>query len=724
MAQITWNNVAAPSLGESNSLFTQAIQSLKDAGIGLKDTAKDYQTVVRNRSHAILQDYINSAKTPEELQSEAFNIGFKNLQATLANEYDAVKVNEYKDNAVDKLTRRAGDAVALERNTLGLTTDKLKTEQDTNLAAWADKFGTGDFRTPDARALIGKMGGANALQALSAMRLQDNDTYTQEQGEARLKLEQEEAARKEVEFKASKPVRDLTGKVAGIQAGSIHSYSPEYVSNVASITSPEFVNSVKPYMPFIEQKAQAAGVPPEYVMFILNAETGGKVGLTSPTGVKGIMQVTGDTFNAFGRKGGDRTNPNDSIEAGINYLGYLIKKFPDDPLKALVAYNQGDGSDPKTGKGVGLAIQKATEAGNPEDWVNFLDKEGQGYAGKMRDFISYHKTGNDGRNTGFPDGLKTDTYTGGTGSAKGASTKTGDTPNYVLDMHKKLEKVRADTSVENAKKVLLADPSKTLGVWRNTNTTAGINIDVNNIADAIERLPEASTMGDDEKYYLATTALNEKEDRGFGGKRAWGVNTDGDKEKAKFLVDKAYKNRLKQKQELFNAQEKPVWMEGIREHAVTTKKPMYESAVDLGADELTIFKLGIESPTAAKARLLYASSNKKQSEADFVEEYVAKVAKGENPDPLTLPEILGKIKGSGNKASTSEASPSNVDALLAQFNKLEGQPTTTGHSAVVLSAEAQTRVARLTELINKKSTDPLTKRNLEMQRERLLNTGK
>jgi len=124
MAQITWNNVAAPNLGESNSLFAQAIQSLKDAGIGLKDTAKDYQTVVRNRSHAILQDYINSAKTPEELQSEAFNTGFKNLQATLANEYDAVKVNEYKDNAVDKLTRRASDAVALKRNTLGLATDE------------------------------------------------------------------------------------------------------------------------------------------------------------------------------------------------------------------------------------------------------------------------------------------------------------------------------------------------------------------------------------------------------------------------------------------------------------------------------------------------------------------------------------------------------------------------------------------------------------------------
>lgn len=129
MAQITWNNVAAPNLGESNSLFAQAIQSLKDAGIGLKDTAKDYQTVVRNRSHAILQDYINSAKTPEELQSEAFNTGFKNLQATLANEYDAVKVNEYRDTRGDVLTKRAGDAVALKRNQFGLSQEQLAADK-------------------------------------------------------------------------------------------------------------------------------------------------------------------------------------------------------------------------------------------------------------------------------------------------------------------------------------------------------------------------------------------------------------------------------------------------------------------------------------------------------------------------------------------------------------------------------------------------------------------
>ena len=148
MAQIIWNNVAAPNLGESNSLFAQAIQSLKDAGAGLKDTAKDYQTVVRNRSHAILQDYINSAKTPEELQSEAFNTGFKNLQATLANEYDAVKVNDYRDSAVDKLTKRAGDAVALEANKWNLqhNKDKAPTELALGLVNLSNARTDADFK--------------------------------------------------------------------------------------------------------------------------------------------------------------------------------------------------------------------------------------------------------------------------------------------------------------------------------------------------------------------------------------------------------------------------------------------------------------------------------------------------------------------------------------------------------------------------------------------------
>jgi len=129
MAQITWNNVAAPNLDESNSLFTQAVQSLKDAGIGLKDTAKHYQTVVRHRSHDILQDYINSANAHAEVQSESSSNGFISVCPSLASEYDSVKVNEYSDTRGNVLTKRAGDAVALKRNEFGLSQEQLAADK-------------------------------------------------------------------------------------------------------------------------------------------------------------------------------------------------------------------------------------------------------------------------------------------------------------------------------------------------------------------------------------------------------------------------------------------------------------------------------------------------------------------------------------------------------------------------------------------------------------------
>ena len=121
---INWNNVAAPNLDESNSLFAQAIASLKDAGAGLKDTAKDYQTVVRNRNHAILQDYINSAKTPEELQSEGFQTGLAKLTGNMAGEYDALAKAQLVNKAYDSLLSRKANQVSIDTNQFNLDTGR------------------------------------------------------------------------------------------------------------------------------------------------------------------------------------------------------------------------------------------------------------------------------------------------------------------------------------------------------------------------------------------------------------------------------------------------------------------------------------------------------------------------------------------------------------------------------------------------------------------------
>lgn len=131
---ISWNNVAAPNLGESNSLFAQAIASLRDAGAGLQTTAKDYQTVVRNKNLGLIQEYVNSAKTPEELQSEGFQIGLANLIKPMRNEYDALAKAQLVDKAADTLLSRKANQVSIARNEFGLSQDQLTAKKAQNAA--------------------------------------------------------------------------------------------------------------------------------------------------------------------------------------------------------------------------------------------------------------------------------------------------------------------------------------------------------------------------------------------------------------------------------------------------------------------------------------------------------------------------------------------------------------------------------------------------------------
>ena len=704
MAQIIWNNVAAPNLGESNSLFTQAIQSLKDAGAGLKDTAKDYQTVVRNKSHAILQDYINSAKTPEELQSEAFNTGFKNLQATLANEFDAVKVNEYRDTRGDVLTKRAGDAVALERNTLGLTTDKLKTEQDANLAAWVDKFGTGDFRTPDARALIGKMGGANALQALSAMRLQDNDTYTQEQGVAKLKLEQEEAARKEAEFKANKPLRTLTNYVAGAQLNEIEGdnpqlRSPTYKSTVGTFGKNALDNKESVLGQKVFNIAKENGVDGELLYTLASIESNWNPNATSEKGAQGLIQL----MPQFNKERGvtNALDVDQNIKGASVYVKQLQKQFGDDQEKIVAAYNAGAGS-----------VQKAIDAASKDgsDWRSKLPDETKTYLNRYKDLTTYLRTGNNGSDLKLPSGLKTDSYTqpsAATGKAKA---------DHVLKMWDAVETANKGIEAAKLQQVLTADPTKTLSVWYKQAIDDGIDIDVDNIMNALKSRKDFNSMSEQEKIYIASTALGEKENRGVLSTRSWGIGSSGDAEKAAFLVNQVADNRKKTQDDLFNTTLKPAYMEGIRAEAKKSGVgSLYEAAKNIDVDELSIYKLGIKSPVVDKAKVLYASlADKSQPEGAYIEEYLQNLSM--SPDTSTA-----GAKSNVEKAGTSKV-PVNTPTVKPPtiVNNLNPDGTVKG---VTLSADAQARLQRLDKLIASKSTDPITRRALQMQKERLLSTG-
>jgi soluble lytic murein transglycosylase-like protein len=98
---------------------------------------------------------------------------------------------------------------------------------------------------------------------------------------------------------------------------------------------------VQRWVPLVEKYARAHDIDPELVTAVLRQESQGKVGAKSKTGVRGLMQVSRDTFQAFGPKGASRTNPEASVAAGTAYLAHLLDKYQGDAVRALAHYNSG-----------------------------------------------------------------------------------------------------------------------------------------------------------------------------------------------------------------------------------------------------------------------------------------------------------------------------------------------------------------------------------------------
>lgn len=79
---------------------------------------------------------------------------------------------------------------------------------------------------------------------------------------------------------------------------------------------------------------------PSHVKAIGAVESGGKEGAVSPTGVKGLMQVTRKVAGSYGL---NRNIPEENVEAGTRYLNDLIKMFQGEKALAYAAYNAGPG---------------------------------------------------------------------------------------------------------------------------------------------------------------------------------------------------------------------------------------------------------------------------------------------------------------------------------------------------------------------------------------------
>lgn len=93
------------------------------------------------------------------------------------------------------------------------------------------------------------------------------------------------------------------------------------------------------WLPLIQESAEEYGVPASIIMAVMQGESNFKSGAVSKTGVRGLMQVTGDTYKALGFTG-DRSDPRNSVRAGTKLLGQLYQQYGSWE-DALADYNGG-----------------------------------------------------------------------------------------------------------------------------------------------------------------------------------------------------------------------------------------------------------------------------------------------------------------------------------------------------------------------------------------------
>ncbi|WP_321814575.1 MULTISPECIES: transglycosylase SLT domain-containing protein [unclassified Paraburkholderia] len=90
---------------------------------------------------------------------------------------------------------------------------------------------------------------------------------------------------------------------------------------------------------YATQAAQAAGVPPSFLLFIKNQGERSNSNQVSSAGAKGVMQFTKDTWGAYGN--GDPTDPVNSINAAAAYAKDLLQRYNGDMRAAVTEYNGG-----------------------------------------------------------------------------------------------------------------------------------------------------------------------------------------------------------------------------------------------------------------------------------------------------------------------------------------------------------------------------------------------
>lgn len=109
------------------------------------------------------------------------------------------------------------------------------------------------------------------------------------------------------------------------------------------------ITEIRPtdYEELIQTASTKYGVPVDLIKAVIDTESSFNPNVVSSAGAKGLMQLMDGTANGLGVS--DPFDPAQSIDGGVRYLSYQLKRFDGQEKMALAAYNAGPGRVNKLG---------------------------------------------------------------------------------------------------------------------------------------------------------------------------------------------------------------------------------------------------------------------------------------------------------------------------------------------------------------------------------------
>jgi soluble lytic murein transglycosylase-like protein len=136
------------------------------------------------------------------------------------------------------------------------------------------------------------------------------------------------------------PVQDTQEKIYPILKG-VRPYNPGVIDADISRQVPgnQFALKEALFSPIINKAANKYNIDPALVKAIILAESGYDPMATSEKGAIGLMQIMPNTVTELSTE--DMYNPVHNINAGVEYLRFLLNQFGGDLELAIAAYNAG-----------------------------------------------------------------------------------------------------------------------------------------------------------------------------------------------------------------------------------------------------------------------------------------------------------------------------------------------------------------------------------------------